>query len=161
MQPALLWVLAVALMLVGLAGVVLPALPGVPLMFAGMLIAAWIDDFTRIRTITLVILGVLTLFTLLIDFAAGALGAQRVGASRQAIVGAALGSVVGLFFGLPGLLLGPFIGGVAGELAGNRGVNQALRVGVASWLGFFLGTLMKIAIAFAMLGVFGLDLVIE
>jgi len=161
MQPALLWILAAVLMLLGLAGVVLPALPGIPLMFAGMLVAAWIDDFTRIRTITLVILGVLTLFTLIIDFAAGALGAQRVGASRQAIVGAALGSLIGLFFGLPGLLLGPFVGGVVGELAGNRDVNQALRVGVASWLGFFLGTLMKIAIAFAMLGVFGLDLAID
>src|SRR5512139_2994921 len=146
MQPVLLWILAVALMLTGLAGVVLPALPGIPLMFAGMLIAAWIDDFTRIGTFTLVILGVLTLFTLVIDFAAGALGAQRVGASRRAIVGAALGTVIGLFLGLPGLLLGPFVGGVVGELAGNRGMNQALRVGVASWLGFFLGTLMKIAI---------------
>ncbi len=161
MQPTLLWILAVALMLIGIAGVVLPALPGIPLMFAGMLIAAWIDDFTRIGVVTLVILGVLTLFTLIIDFAAGALGAKRVGASRRAIVGAAIGTVVGLFFGLPGLLLGPFVGAVVGELAGRRDVSQALRVGVASWLGFVFGTLLKIAIAFAMLGVFGLALWVD
>jgi len=156
MQPALLWILAVALMLVGLAGVVLPALPGIPLMFAGMLIAAWIDDFTRIGVVSLIVLGVLTLFTLVIDLAAGAIGARRVGASRRAVIGAALGTVVGLFFGLPGLLLGPFVGAVIGELAGRRDVGQAMRVGVASWLGFIFGTLLKIAIAFAMLGVFGL-----
>lgn len=100
----------------------------------------------------------LTLFTLVIDFAAGALGAKRVGASRRAIAGAAIGTVVGLFFGLPGLLLGPFVGAVAGELAGRANVDQALRVGVASWLGFFLGTLLKIAIAFAMIGFFVLAL---
>ena len=156
MQPALLWILAVALMLVGLAGVVLPALPGIPLMFAGMLIAAWIDDFTRIGVVSLIVLGVLTLFTLVIDLAAGAIGARRVGASRRAVIGAALGTVVGLFFGLPGLLLGPFAGAVIGELAGSRDVGHAMRVGVASWLGFIFGTLLKIAIAFAMLGVFGL-----
>lgn len=161
MQPAFLWILAVALMLIGLAGVVLPALPGVPLMFAGMLVAAWIDGFTRIGVVTLVMLGVLTLSTLVIDFAAGALGARRVGASRRAIVGAALGTVVGLFFGLPGLLLGPFVGAVAGELAGRRDLDRALRVGVASWLAFVFGTLLKIAIAFAMLGVFGLALWVD
>ena len=161
MQPALLWILAVALMLVGIAGVVLPALPGIPLMFAGMLIAAWIDDFTRIGVLSLVVLGALTLFTLVIDLAAGALGARRVGASRRAIAGAAIGTVVGLFFGLPGLLLGPFVGAVAGELAARSAVDQSLRVGVASWLGFVFGTLLKIAIAFAMLGVFGLALLVD
>jgi hypothetical protein len=158
MRALLLWILAAGLMLVGLAGVVLPALPGIPLMFAGMLVAAWIDDFTRIGALPLIVLGVLTLFTLAIDFAAGALGAQRVGASRQAIVGAAIGTVVGVLFGLPGLLLGPFFGAVVGEVVARRGLEQALRVGMASWLGFFLGTLLKIAIAFAMLGVFAVSL---
>jgi len=160
-NATLLWVLAVALMLVGLAGVVLPAIPGIPLMFAGMLLAAWIEDFTRIGGLTLAVLGGLTLLTLIIDFAAGALGAKRVGASPKAIVGAALGTLVGLFFGLPGLLLGPFVGAVAGELAARGGVDQALRVGIASWVGFFFGTLLKIAIAFAMLGVFGLALWVD
>jgi uncharacterized protein YqgC (DUF456 family) len=157
-NPAVLWVLAIALMLVGLAGVVLPALPGIPLMFAGMLLAAWIEDFARIGPVTLTVLGVLTLVTLIIDFAAGSLGAKRVGASAKAVVGAAIGTVIGIFFGLPGLLLGPFVGAVAGELAARGGVDQALRVGIASWIGFFFGTLLKIAIAFAMLGTFGLAL---
>jgi uncharacterized protein YqgC (DUF456 family) len=161
MQPAVLWTLAVLLMLVGFAGVVLPALPGIPLMFAGMLLAAWIDDFTRIGWLALVVLGVLTTITVVIDFAAGSLGAKRVGASPRAIAGAAIGTVIGIFFGLPGLLLGPFVGAVIGEFAAAGGPRQALRVGVASWLGFAFGTLLKVAIAFAMLGVFALALLID
>ena len=161
MNAALLWGLAIALMLVGLAGVVLPMLPGIPLMFAGMLLAAWIENFTRIGPVTLTVLGVLTLVTIVIDVAAGALGAKRIGASGRAIAGAAIGTVVGLFLGLPGLLLGPFVGAVVGELSGRPDLHQALRVGVASWLGFVFGTLLKVAIAFAMIGTFALAWLID
>jgi len=160
-NAALLWGLAIALMLVGLAGVVLPMLPGIPLMFAGMLLAAWIENFTRIGPVTLTVLGVLTLVTIVIDVAAGALGAKRIGASGRAIAGAAIGTVVGLFLGLPGLLLGPFVGAVVGELSGRPDLHQALRVGVASWLGFVFGTLLKVAIAFAMIGTFALAWLID
>ncbi|MET0291258.1 MAG: DUF456 family protein [Steroidobacteraceae bacterium] len=160
MNATLGWTISVLLMVTGFAGLVLPVLPGVPLMFAGMLLGAWLDDFTRIGPITLTILGVLTAVTLAIDFASGSWGAKRVGASRQAIVGAAIGTVAGLFFGLPGLLLGPFVGAAIGELLARGGVRQSLQVGVASWLGFAIGTVLKVAIAFAMLGVFGVRLLI-
>jgi uncharacterized protein YqgC (DUF456 family) len=161
LQPVLLWTLAVALLLLGLAGLVFPVLPGIPLMFAGMLLAAWIDDFTRIGPWSLGVLGVLTLVTLVIDFAAGSLGAKRAGASPRAVTGAAVGTVVGIFFGLPGLILGPFVGAVVGELAGAGGPGRALRVGIASWLGFVFGTVLKVAIAFAMLGVFAFALLVD
>ena len=85
MTSAALWILAIALMLVGALGIVLPALPGIPLMFAGMVVAAAIDDFQRIGWITLTVLGFLTLFSVIIEFAASALGARHVGASRQAV----------------------------------------------------------------------------
>ncbi len=154
MDPVLWWVIAVLLIVAGAAGIVLPALPGVPLMFAGMFIAAWIDRFERIGWITLAVLGVLTALAVIVEIAAAVLGVQRVGASRQAIWGTFIGTVVGLFFGLPGLVFGPFIGAVAGELAARGGITQAGRVGIASWLGLIFGTLGKLAIAFAMLGIF-------
>ena len=150
------WVLAAVLVLVGLAGSVLPALPGVPLVFGGLLVAAWADDFTRVTWLPLTVLGLLTVASFLIDFVASALGAKRVGATRLAIVGALLGTVAGLFLGIPGLILGPFVGAVAGELISHGKVEQATRAGLATWMGLIFGTLSKLALVFAMLGVFAL-----
>lgn len=141
-------------MLVGLAGTLLPVLPGIPLMLAGMVLAAWADDFTRIGWVTLIILAVLTALSFLLEIAASALGAQRVGASRAAIIGAALGALLGVFAGLIGLIFGPFIGAFLGELMARRNGSRAMQVGAGAWLGFVLGTVAKIAVAFVMLGVF-------
>lgn len=154
MTPAALWILAIALMLVGAAGIVLPALPGVPLLFAGMVVAAAIDDFQRVGWITLTVLGALTLLAVAVDFLASVMGVKYAGAHRRAVWGSLLGTMIGLFFGLPGLLLGPFIGALAGELSVHGRMVQAGRAGVATWFGLIFGTLAKIAIAFAMLGVF-------
>ena len=155
----LLWVLAIVLVLAGLAGTVLPALPGVPLMLLGMFIAAWIGDFTRIGPLALSLLAVLTVLAVVVDLVAALLGARRVGASRLAILGAALGTVVGIFLGLPGLILGPFIGAVAGELLARKRwtrneAQAAVNIGIGAWFGFVVGSVAKLAIAFAMLGVF-------
>jgi uncharacterized protein YqgC (DUF456 family) len=150
------WVLAAVLVLAGLAGSVLPALPGVPLVFAGLLVAAWADDFERVTWLPLVVLGLLTVLSFVIDFAATALGAQRVGATRLAIVGALLGTVAGIFLGIPGLILGPFVGAVVGEMISHGKVEQATRAGLATWMGLIFGTLSKLALVFAMLGVFAL-----
>jgi uncharacterized protein len=154
MSDAVLWTLAILLMIVGALGIVLPALPGVPLLFAGMVVAAAIDDFQRVGWLPLGVLGFLTLLAVLVEFAASALGAQRVGASARAVLGALVGTVVGLFFGIPGLVFCPFIGAVVGELSVHGRIDQAGRVGVATWIGLVFGTLAKIAIAFAMLGIF-------
>jgi len=150
----LLLVLAVVLVCVGIAGSVLPALPGVPLVFAGLLLAAWAGDFQQVTWITLVVLGLLTAFSFVIDLAATAAGARRVGATRLAVLGAALGTLAGLFLGLPGLILGPFVGAVAGELISHGKVDQATRAGLATWMGLIFGTLAKLALIFTMLGVF-------
>lgn len=154
MSATALWVLAIALMVVGAAGVVLPALPGVPLMFAGMLVAASIDDFQRIGWVTLTVLGLFTILSFIVDLAASALGARRVGASARAVWGAVIGTLVGLFFGIPGLLFGPFVGALIGELTVHGRIEQAGRVGLATWIGLIFGTLIKLAIAFSMIGVF-------
>jgi hypothetical protein len=148
------WVLATAMVLAGLAGAVLPALPGVPLVFGGLVVAAWIDDFQRVGWITLTLLGLLTVVSFAIDFAATAMGAKRVGASKLAIVGAALGALGGLFLGIPGLILGPFIGAVAGEMLSHGEWRKATQAGLATWMGLLFGTLAKLALVFAMLGIF-------
>jgi uncharacterized protein YqgC (DUF456 family) len=149
-----LWVLAITLIVVGVIGTFLPLLPGAALVFAGMLLAAWIDHFERIGWITLTILGVLTVLVFVIDIVAGYLGAKRVGASRLALVGAAVGTIVGLFFGILGILIAPFIGAVVGELLARGQLEPAARVGFATWLGMAMGALAKIAVVLAMLGVF-------
>ncbi len=123
-------------------------------MYAGMVVAAAIDDFQQIGWLTLGVLGFLTLLSVIIEFAASALGAKHVGASKQAVTGALVGTLVGIFFGIPGLLLGPFIGAVIAELAVHGRLAQAGRVGIATWIGLIFGTLAKIAIAFTMLGIF-------
>jgi hypothetical protein len=153
-MTALLWALAVVLVLVGIAGTVLPALPGAPLVFLGLLLAAWIDGFQRVGWLTLALLAALTLASMGVDLVATSLGAKRVGASRQAVIGAAIGTVAGLFFGLPGIVAGPFVGAAAGEYLARRDVIQAGKVGLGTWLGLALGAAAKLALAFAMLGLF-------
>lgn len=150
----LLYVLAVLLMLVGLAGSIVPAIPGVPLLYAGMFLAAWVNDFDRVGWPSLLLLGVLTILAVVLDFVASLLGAKRVGASGWALFGAAAGTVVGLFFGIPGLLLGPFVGALLGELIAGSNLKRSAAVGVGAWLGFLFGTLVRIALCFTMLGVF-------
>lgn len=149
-----LWILAVLLVLGGIAGSVLPALPGVPLVFAGLLVGAWIDHFQKVGWFTLVVLGLLTLLSFAVDFLATSMGAKRVGASKWAVAGSALGTLAGLFFGIPGLILGPFLGAVAGELLARRGQRQAVRSGFGAWVGLLVGTAGKLALIFAMVGIF-------
>jgi len=153
-SQVLLWILAVILVVVGIGGLVLPALPGAPLLFGGLFVAAWAEGFRYVGAGTLTVLGVMAAASYGIDFAATALGARRFGASRRAIWGAAIGMLVGLFFGIPGILLGPFLGAVLGELSGRRSLPQAGRAGIGATLGLALGAAAKLALAFSMLGVF-------
>ena len=149
-----LWVLAAVLVVIGLVGIVLPALPGTILIFAGLLLAAWADGFARVGVWTLVVIGVIAVASHAVDFAAAALGAKRLGASPRAMVGAALGTLLGLFLGLPGLILGPFVGAVLGELSVHRDLARAGRAGVAAWIGFAAGMAVKVALAFSMIAIF-------
>lgn len=152
----LLWVVCVLCVAIGFAGAVLPAIPGPPLVFLGLLAGAAADDFERVGWGTLAVLFLLTCLTFGIDFAATALGARRAGASKLAIVGALVGSLVGLAFGLPGLLLGPFAGAIAGEWIARRDLRQAGKVGFATWLGMLLAAVAKLALLCLMIGIFAL-----
>ena len=148
------YALAVVLILVGIAGVILPALPGLPLVFAGMLLAAWAGDFQQIGWVTLVVLGLLTALSFAADIFSTAIGAQRVGASRKALWGTVIGTFAGLFFMPIGLFAGPFVGALVGELWHGRELGQAAKVGLGTWLGIVLGVVLKLGLTFAMLGLF-------
>jgi len=148
------WVATALLMAIGLAGTVLPALPGTVFIMAGALLGAWIDGFQRVGVGTVAVIAVLGLLAMLLDFVAGLLGAKRVGASRHALAGAAFGTVAGLFLGPIGVLFLPFVGAVIGEWIARRSRDRALRVGAATWLGIMAGMAAKVVLAFVMIGVF-------
>ena len=148
------YVLAGALVIVGLLGVVLPALPGLPLMFAGMWLAAWAGGYDQVGVGTVIMLALLTLLSVGIDVAAAVLGAKRVGASRLALIGAAIGTVVGLFMGFVGILVGPFVGALVGEWLHGRKLHMAAKVGLGTWIGILFAAVLKLTLAFAMVGIF-------
>jgi uncharacterized protein YqgC (DUF456 family) len=150
----MIWLLAVLLVVVGLVGMVVPAVPGAILIFAGFLLAAWADGFVRVGVGTIVVLGILTAATYVVDVATLALGMKRLGTTRRAMAGAAVGTVAGLIFGLPGLIIGPFAGAALGELTAHRDIRRAGRAGIAAWVGFLIGTVIKVGLAFAMVGIF-------
>lgn len=150
------WTLAALLVLVGLVGTVVPLLPGPPLVFAGLLLAAWIDGFHHFGLPTIAVLTVFLLATVAVDLLASALGAKRVGAGPLAVVGALVGTIVGLFFALPGLLIGPLLGAALGEYWSRRDWRQAGRVGLATWIGMLLGGAVRLALTLSMLAVFAL-----
>jgi uncharacterized protein YqgC (DUF456 family) len=155
-----LWVAAIAMIVVGIAGTVLPALPGAVLVFGGILLAAWIDGFARISAWTVGAAAVLALLALAADYVAAALGAKKAGASKLAIAGAALGTVAGVFTGFVGLLFLPLAGAALGQYLAQRDVVRAGKVGIATWLGLLVGTAVKVALVFMMVGLFALALIV-
>jgi len=155
MDPSFIFhLLAVLLVLVGIAGIILPALPGIPLVFAGLLLAAWADDFAHVGWLPLTVLGLLTLASFAVDILTTVVGAQRVGASRKALWGTFVGSIVGLFFMPIGLFVGPLAGALLGEYWHTRELGRSTKVGLATWLGILLGFALKLALVIAMLGLF-------
>lgn len=153
-MDTLLWMVAGLAAVVGVAGMVLPMLPGTPLLFGGLWLAAWIDGYAKVGGWVIVGLGVLAVLAWSVDYLAAALGVKRVGASRLAVAGALIGAVLGLAGGLIGLIIGPVLGALAGEWIARRDAGQATRAGVAAGLGFIVAAVAKLAIAAVMLAVF-------
>lgn len=160
MNDLVLWGLSAALILLGLAGTVLPVLPGTVLIWGGIMLGAWIDNFERVGALTLAVISVLALLAWALDYVAGLLGAQKAGASPQALAGAALGTVAGLFMGFLGVLFMPLVGAAVGEYLARQDELRALRVGVATWVGMLIGLLAKVVLSCVMVGIFGVALVV-
>ena len=173
MSNALWWSLVVLMIGAGLAGTVLPALPGTVLILGGIVLGAWIDNFSRVGSVTLGVITALAVLAWVLDYVAGLLGAKKAGASRLALVGAALGTVVGIFMGLVGVLFMPLVGAAIGEYWAQRqsgasaaggafagaAEQKALQVGVATWLGIMAGLLAKVVIGCVMVGIFVVALI--
>jgi uncharacterized protein len=151
-MDVLLYVFGALALLAGLAGVVLPGIPGAPLLFAGTLLVAWAGGFQRVGWGTVTAAGVLAALIAAIDFVAAALGGKAFGASRWAVVGGALGLLVGLAFGLPGILVGPAVGAFALEWVRDRDLRRAFRAGIGTAVGFLAGSAAKVVLALVLVG---------
>jgi len=147
---------AAALVVVGLAATVLPALPGIPLIFGGLWLIARVDEYRHVGPGWLIGIAFVGAAALTLDFIAVGLGAKRVGASPRAVWGAMAGMAIGLLFGLPGVILGPFFGALLGELAAGNSVLRSAHVGASAWLGLLLGTVLKLVSGVTMISLFGL-----
>ena len=154
-MDTVLYLIAGALILTGLVGAIVPAVPGIPLIFAGIWLIARVDQYRHVGPWWLAGIALVGVVGLTIDLVAGALGAKRVGASQRAVWGALLGTLVGLFFGLPGLLLGPFFGAVLGEVAAGSSILRSTHVGASAWIGLIFGTIIKLVASVMMVALFG------
>jgi uncharacterized protein len=149
-----LWVLAGAAVLLGLAGMVLPLLPGTPLLMGGLWLAAWLGDYERVGLPVLLVLASMAVAAWSVDYLAAVVGVRRAGASGQAMAGAGAGALLGFAGGLPGLLFGPIAGAMAGEWLAKKQASQAARAGLAAGLGFVLAALVKLGLGLTMVLVF-------
>lgn len=153
-QSMILWIFGAILMVTGLSGLLLPIVPGAPVLFLGLLLGAWAEDFQYIGFWTLLLLAVMAMLTYAVEFAASAFGVKKYGGSKRAMVGAVLGGIVGLFLGIPGILFGPFVGAVIGELSMQHSLDEASRAGFGTVVGLAIGLAGKFAIGIAMIGLF-------
>ncbi len=148
-------ILAFILMLLGLVGVVLPLLPGVPLAWAGLLIYGLMTGFEKVSVAAVVVFGLLTLATLALDLLAPMLGASRFRASRWGLVGVFAGFFVGIIFlGIPGIIIGPLAGAFLGELIAKKPPERAFKSALGALVGFLAGALFKITVVLMILGYF-------
>jgi uncharacterized protein YqgC (DUF456 family) len=149
-----LWLLAAILVLVGIAGSILPMLPGIPLVFAGLLMAAWLDGFAKVSVFTIVIIGLIALLALIVEFVASFITVKKAGASQYALWGAAIGGLVSFFVGPFGLIIGTAVGAAIGELLAKKETSQATAVGIAAGLGFVIALVAKVVLLVTMLAIF-------
>lgn len=153
-QSLILWIIGAILTVTGLSGLLLPVVPGAPLLFLGLLFGAWAENFRYVGVGTLLFLAAMAAMTYVVEYAASILGVRRYGGSKRAMAGAAAGGIIGLFLGIPGILFGPFAGAVVGELSLRRSLNEAGRAGIGSVVGLAIGLAGKFAIGIAMIGLF-------
>lgn len=151
--------LALLIMCIGLAGCLLPAIPGTPLVLVAAVAHRIYFGASSVNNWVLALLIILTLLSVLLDYLASTLGAKRLGATWKGMTGAVVGALVGLFFGIPGILLGPFLGALLFELIGGYEFKKALKAGVGAFLGLIAGAVGKFAISLVMMTLFAVNVI--
>jgi len=145
-------ILAFIFVLVGIAGVLFPLLPGVPLAWLGLLIFGFATNFSAISLKTVLIFLLLSFAVSALDFIIPLLGAQKYKASRQGLAGAGIGLVAGIFIGGPfGMIIGACLGLIMGEMYGGRQSQEISYVLRGAFIGFLLNGFIKLALSVAML----------
>ncbi len=145
--------LGLLLLTVGLLGTIHPAIPGLPLMFAGVWALAHQSDYAIIGSTSLWVIGIMTVFGMAMDFVASLIGAKATGASKKALWGAFIGGVVGIFFGIIGMIFGPLIGAAIGEFIDKQSLLTAGKVGIGTFIGFIIGVMAKIGCGLAIVAI--------
>lgn len=145
-------ILAVVFFIAGVAGTLLPALPGAPLIWLGMFLYGLTVNFNNLPWTFFLGQGLAVALIFFVDYFAGAWGVSRYGGSKEAVWGSIIGGLLGLvLLGPFGLIFGPFLGAVAGELYLKNTLEKAFRVGVGTLIGFLGGFLLKLAIEIVMI----------
>jgi uncharacterized protein YqgC (DUF456 family) len=151
----ILWIIVIALFVIGLAGTILPTLPGNILIFAGALVYGIFTEFEEVTLWVLAALAGISIGAQVLDYVAGAYGAKRFGASKYGIWGAIIGGILGfIILNIVGLIVGVFLGAIVPEMLLGQNLREALRVGWGSLLGFLGGTLMKFVLGLVTIGIF-------
>jgi len=153
--------LALFVMCFGVAGSVLPGLPSTPLILLVAVGHRLYFGPLGASTVTLIVLGALTLTSLAMDYLASMYGAKKLGATWRGVLGAVVGGMIGILFSLPGIIIGPFLGALLFEMIGGREWKAAGRAGLGAVIGLFVGALGKLACCVAMVGLFAGNVVVR
>ena len=151
----LIFICVLIIMIVGLAGVILPVLPGIPLIFGGIVLYGVLSGFEKITIDLVLIFAALTVCGLFVDYLANYFSVKKMGGGRAGAIGAVIGLFIGIFFvGLIGIILLPFVFAVMFELIAGKRKGQALKAGLGSFLGLLFGGVLRFAIGCVMIGIF-------
>jgi uncharacterized protein YqgC (DUF456 family) len=155
METVIFAIICAVLIIIGLLGVILPFVPGIPVAWLGLFIYAIGTDWERISITTIIVFAALTVFALLLDYIAPLLGAKKYKASKWGIIGASIGLFLGIIiFQMWGIILGPLLGALLGELIAGRPADQAFKSALGTLVGFLFGSLMKVVLILVMAGFF-------
>ncbi|GAX61004.1 hypothetical protein SCALIN_C17_0037 [Candidatus Scalindua japonica] len=147
--------LSLMIMFGGLAGIVLPIIPSTPLIWVGVLIYAVCDGFKSISWSLVLIFGVLTILSVILDYFGGVIGAKKYGATKWGLIGSVIGGIAGFFMGgIIGLVFGPFFGAVLFELIFGKDFRSSLKSGIGTLVGFLGGAIAKLVIGVIIIGIF-------
>ena len=150
---------ALIVMCIGLVGTVLPGIPSTPLILAAAIGHKIYFGPESVGMLVMVVLVVVTAFSVVLDYAASMAGAKKLGATWRGITGAVAGLIAGLFIPFPGIIVGPFAGAMLFEMVGGRQWREASRAGIGATVGMLAGAVVKLACSIAMIGLFTLNVV--